>query len=149
MGVEGDKPRTIQYRIVFKQPVPFGSLFAGGELQTGKYLKPTAKAPGDPAKAADWVELAISPRQSGGQLIVPEKPVETRAILVTDVRTNNAGRLKSLRLFAARPWNVTPYALAYADREYNPPNSDFFYAANLVTSATGAWQSSGKDNNGR
>ncbi|HYG76014.1 MAG TPA: hypothetical protein VEK08_13500 [Planctomycetota bacterium] len=147
------KPDHFAYRIAFTRPVKIATLFASGDFQKVWALKSDAAYPGDITQESQWQPLDILPRQSGARTITPAQPIETRALLFLDVRTWGESRLRGVRVFSDRFHNMTPWSLAYADREYYKPPApfthDFLFAAGLVSSGQGAWFSSGKDKEGR
>lgn len=148
--VDGDgRTDTFHYLIPFRREVSLGTVFIprGHEL---RLLKATAPFPGDPSKEAHWTVVAPLARQSGAELLPLPPGTKTRALLTTE-RLGN-GRYSSLgaiRLFSERVHNVTPEALAYADHEYKPPQTDFIpNLASNITSGTGHWVNVGKNQSG-
>ncbi len=148
-----DKPEQFAYRLAFKQPVKVPTLFVAGEFQKALTLKADSPYPGDVTKLEQWQELALPARQSGGRTITPDKPIETRAILLIDQRSYGHSLIRAIRIFSERLHNITPAALAYADREYYKPpapfSHDYTYSAASLTTGEGVWESSGKNREGR
>jgi hypothetical protein len=171
---ENAPPRVFQYVVAFNRPVTIGSVLLRGTVQTVAFLKAdapyppvlpavTAAAPqagaaadaahvGQPAQAGPWQTVAIPPNQSGARLVTLPAGTQTRALLLTDRRSYGGSRIDSLRCLAGRLRNVTPQALAYAEREYtvrpsmSPP---YTLAASCVTTGRMHWQSAGPDQNER
>lgn len=144
-----DAETTWRYLVVLRQETPLGTLFCRGP-QSARILKPGIKGVPDPARAADWIALDAPPRQSAARTITLPPDTKTRAVLLSDRRqANETSQLAALRLFRERLHNETPFALAYADREYLPPNAQLapHPAANL-TRGLGHWVNVGKDNTG-
>ena len=145
-----EKAKQIQYLVVLKKPVKFGSLLfqKNGTLQ---YLKPGASLPADPAQAANWVEVTFPPQQSGWRLATVAG--ESQAFLCTVKKSwGEWSRFTFLRVMKPRLHNVVPEGLANGEAEhiaysmFSPPV--YFKAANIVA-GSGAWQSHGPDTNGR
>jgi hypothetical protein len=142
--------KLIQYLVVLKRPVQFGSLLFQREGRLA-YLKPGTALPADPARAEDWVDVAFPPHQSGWRLATVA--VETQAFLCTVENTRHDWyRFTCLRTMKPRLHNIVPDGIANGDAEYvehhefSPPT--FFKAAH-VTAGSGRWQSHGPDKDGR
>src|SRR5205823_1898653 len=89
-------------------------------------LKPDVTGQAEARNVNQWVQLTALPRQGGGRLFTLPPGAKTRALLVSE-RAPRAGYASELqvRLFAPRLHNLTPGALAYGDREYRPPLTDY------------------------
>jgi len=110
------KPQVIDYLVVLKRPVRFGSVLfqQQGSL---KYLKPGTALPADPARAEDWVAVAFPPHQSGWRLATVAE--ESQAFLCT-VKQSWGGwyPFTLLRLMAPRLHNLVPEGIANGEAEY-------------------------------
>lgn len=151
--IAGDLPKgtsraDFHYLIVLKRPVTIGSLLAFGSAKQVQYLKAGAALPKSPSDDANLVAFVQPTRHSGGRLYTLPAPVETRAILLSDLGTPRRSEVDSVRLFKARLQNLTPAARAYALHEYTPPESPNTQTASLVTGSKSFWASSGKDDKG-
>lgn len=162
LGVAGDKPWTatqagrsneekvIQYLVVLKQPVKFGSLLFQKEA-TLQYLKPGAALPPDPAQTENWVEVTFPASQSGWRLATVAG--ESQAFLCT-VKKGRYGwqPFTCLRLMKPRLHNILPEAIANGEAEYvryNPLSPPDYFKASFLVTGEGFWQSHGPDENGR
>ncbi|MGE3406003.1 MAG: hypothetical protein AB7I37_04255 [Pirellulales bacterium] len=142
------EPAVFEYLIVFKRPLAVGSILLRADSRQLFVAAPGVKPPFDMANAQAWTALDVPARQSGGVLFTLPVGFKTQAVKLVDRRSGRSG-LECLWLFKARYQNVAPIGLAYARHEYTPPNSTNTQAASLLTAGTGAWASSGKDNNGQ
>lgn len=142
---EPDAP--VRFLIAFRAEKPVGSVLvpAGFELRV---LKPGHEGNPDPFADAAWVAAPAPGSQSGGALVPLPAGTRTRAVLLT-APAGQAHELRAVRLYAERLHNSVPHALAYADREYRPPNTQFNpWPASHITSGKGTWVNVGKDNTG-
>ena len=146
---EGDKQVEFLYRLAFKHPVRIGTLFVAGTVQEILALKPGVAYPGVPTATDQWELLKVLPEQSGARLITLPVEYETRALLFREVRREGWSRIQAIRLFSNRLHNLAPAGFAYASAEYTPPMSPTTFAAANVTSGSGVWISTGKDDRGR
>lgn len=146
--VKGGTRADFHYLIVLKQPVSIGSLLAFGTAKQVSYLKAGAPLPKSPSDSANLVSLSPPVRHSGGRLYTLDAPIQTRALLLSDLDTPRRSEVDEVRLFKARLQNVTPAARAYALHEYTSPESQATQSASYVTMAKSYWASSGKDDKG-
>ena len=149
-GGSSRKPTaSLQYLLVFKQPVALGTVLGGvGELRV---LKPNAALPPEPASAADWTSIEVQPNQSAPRFAPLPPGMQTRALLVSVSVPRDSRQSPFLRLLAPRLANHTPAAVANAESDYttkptaSPP---YTYDAGHVTRGHGEWVNSGKDEKG-
>ncbi|PAW86750.1 MAG: hypothetical protein B9S33_07390 [Pedosphaera sp. Tous-C6FEB] len=140
---------SLQYLLVFKQPVALGTVLGGvGELRV---LKAGAAFPPEPASAADWTSIEVQPSQSAPRFAPLPPGTQTRALLVSVSVPRDSRQSPFLRLLAPRLANHTPAAVANAQSEhtatsqFSPP---YTHDAGHVTRGHGEWVNSGKDNSG-
>ncbi|MGD0088650.1 MAG: hypothetical protein ABSE73_01905 [Planctomycetota bacterium] len=147
-----EQPDNFVYLVVFKKPVPVGSMLCTpeGEWRT---LKSGAPLPPDANKEAQWESVAFAPNQAGMRLATFPPGFQTGAFLHKDARQYGRSELRDWRLFAARLYNIAPQGLANADSDYtsfggggNPPVS---FAASQLVSGFGHWQSHGPNEHGK
>ena len=137
---------TFHYLLAFRKPVAIGTGIVRLDLRDSggvvfRALKPQAAAPGNPANDADW--QVLESRNNAGWLEFTCPPrFETRALLCTETRTRGTSRILRWRLFRARLHNLTPYAMAQAERA--PYGTD---PANVTRG--GSWQNAGEDDEKR
>ncbi|MEI6256242.1 MAG: hypothetical protein WCQ77_06330 [Planctomycetota bacterium] len=138
--------KVIQYLVVLKRPVKFGSLLFQKEGHLA-YLKPGKALPADPAKADDWIDVTFPPNQSGWRLATVGG--ESQAFLCTVENTRyDWYRFTCLRIMKPRLHNIVPAGVANGEAEYvlygqfGPPT--FFKASNIIA-GNGNWQSHGPD----
>ena len=142
--------KVIQYLVVLKKPVKFGSLLfqKEGALQ---YLKPGVALPADPAKTENWVEVTFPPHQSGWRLATVAG--ESQAFLCTVKKSWSAWHgFNYLRLMKPRLHNIVPEGLANGEAEYvryNPLSAPDYFKASFIVTGAGFWQSHGPDKDGR
>ena len=146
----GKDPKVIQYLVVLKRPVKFGSLLFQKQ-GTLRYLKPGAALPPDPAKADNWVEVRFPPRHSGWRLATVAG--ESQAFLCTTTYSWDEWHpFRFLRLMKPRLHNIVPEAIANGEAEYTsygdlrPPE---YFKASFIVTGEGSWQSHGPDRDGR
>jgi hypothetical protein len=138
--------KVIEYLVVLKRPVRFGSLLFQKQ-GTLHYLKPGAALPADPGKTDAWGEVTFPPSQSGWRLATVAG--ESQAFLCT-VKNDRAGwyPFTFLRLMKPRLHNIVPEGVANGEAEYtqkhpfSPPT--YFRAANIIAGSD-RWQSHGPD----
>lgn len=138
------------YRLAFRRELALGAVLVPGRQEV-RLLKADAPFPGDPLNAAHWSAVVVPPRQSGADLLTLPPNTRTRAVLLTEKRSGPGAvsTLRALRLLPARLHNVTPEAMAYADREYRPPQTDYLpYPATAITAGRGPWINTGKNDKG-
>jgi len=96
---------TVQYLLVFKQPLSIGTILGGeGEL---RILKAGAPLPINTANSSDWLAIE-TPRQSAPRFAPLPPGTMTRAVLVSAVVSRNNPMF--LRLIVPRLLNHTPEA---------------------------------------
>lgn len=141
-----DDQGAVRFVVAFRREVTIGSLLLPAGFDVA-LLNPGATA--DPAKAEAWTALASSRSLSGGRLVTLDKPTAVHALLLTGDGSWGTDELRYLRLYANRNANLTPWALAYADREFRPPNTYHNpWPASAVTTGKGHWVNVGKDQTG-
>lgn len=149
-GAVSRKPTSsLQYLLVFKQPVALGTVLGSvGELRV---LKPGAPLPPEPSRADDWLAIEVQPSQSAPRFAPLPPGATTRALLVSASVPRASRQSPFLRLLAPRLANHTPAAVANADTEhtatsqFSPP---YTHDAGHVTRGHGEWVNAGKDNQG-
>ncbi|WP_020474723.1 hypothetical protein [Zavarzinella formosa] len=146
---KNDPEAVVRFLVGFREEKAIGSVFvpAGFEL---RLLKASHQGLADPFTENQWAIAEMPIRQSGGTLVPLPVGFRTRALLFTATPGENPRHaLQDVRLFAERLLNAVPYALAYADREYRPPNGRHNpWPASSITSGGGHWVNVGKDNSG-
>lgn len=146
-GADQKTPPRV-FVIAFTKPVAIGSVFWEGTPSELRVLKAGATAV-DPSNAKDWETITIPRSQGGAQLAPCPAGLKTRAIALVDSRENGQAELLAVRILEERLLNATPWSLAYADREFTPPNTDFIpNPASLIPAGTGYWVNVGKNANG-
>lgn len=146
---DNDEPAAVRFLVAFREEKPLGSVQVPGGF-TVSVLKAGHEGAPDPLAEAQWVVPTVPGKQSGGALVPLPAGTRTRAVLFTAPPGHEQRHaLHGARLFTERLFNAVPFALAYADREYRPPNTKFNpWPASSVTTGNGFWQNVGKDNNG-
>ncbi|HPD14813.1 MAG TPA: hypothetical protein PLE19_07680 [Planctomycetota bacterium] len=141
-----EKGSTFHYLVAFKRPVALGSTWV--EAGDFCYLRPDAPLPADPAKAEQWLKPPVHPGQGHPRLVTLPPGTRTQAVLLTERRSTRRSTLRQWRFGARRLHNVTPDAVAQAESEFTqysqlgPPHT---YHAARITTGTGSWQNTGKD----
>ena len=148
-GPQGDqKTPPRMFVIAFTKPVAVGSVFWEGTPSELRVMKADATKI-DPDNAKDWETIAVPRAQGGAQLAPCPTGLMTRAIAFIDPRENGQAELTAVRLLQDRLLNVTPWSLAYGDREFIPPNTEFIpNPASLIPAGTGHWVNVGKNGSG-
>jgi hypothetical protein len=148
-GRAGEDATEFLYRIAFQREIVVGSLLLDATADEVRVLKTDAPYPGDPARAEQWSVVKPSPR-SGGQVLALPSGTKTRALLIADRRNKGStSEIRYLRLSADRLHNVAPLAQPYADREYQPPHTDFIpEPITNIPEGRGRWVNVGKDERG-
>lgn len=144
-----DAEGVVRFLVGFKEEKALGSVLVPSGFEV-RLLKPGHDGAADPFTDGQWVVPETPARQSGGALVPLPVGTRTRAVLFTAVGGDNPrGEIHGARVFAERLLNAVPFALAYADREYRPPNTKFNpWPASNITSGNGEWVNVGKDNSG-
>ena len=148
-GPQGEaKTPARVFVIAFNQPIELGSVFWDGTPTELRALKPNA-ANVDLNANNDWETISIPRSQGGGVLVPLPVGLRTKALAFVDSRDSGQAELRTVRLFKERLLNVTPWSLAYADREFTPPNTDFVpNPASSIPAGQGFWVNVGKNQNG-
>ena len=148
-GASRKPTSSVQYLLVFKQPIAVGTVLGGvGELRV---LKAGAAFPPDPSRASDWLAVEVQPSQSAPRFAPLPSGTLTRALLVSVSVPRDTRQSPFLRLLTPRLANHTPVAVANAETEhtatsqFSPP---YTHDAGHVTRGYGEWVNSGKDNTG-
>ena len=148
-GPQGElKTPARVFVIAFQRPIELGSIFWEGTPTELRALKSEA-AKVDLSANDTWETITI-PKSQGGAVLAP-LPVgfKTKALALVDSRERGQAELRAVRLFQDRLWNATPWSLAYADREFIPPNTDFVpNPASSIPAGNGFWANVGKNQNG-
>jgi len=139
-----------QYLIVFTTPQAVGALLAQGNANC-QYLAAGAALPADPF-TAKWQDCAFPTGQSGWKVATLPPGTSVQALLVTLNRNwGDWNRLRLLRLFAPRLYNLLPDAIANAEAEFiniGDLHAPIPYTAANIVRGAGEWQNAGPDANG-
>ncbi len=148
-GASRKPTSSVQYLLVFKQPIAVGTVLGGvGELRV---LKAGAAFPPEPSRASDWLAVEVQPSQSAPRFAPLPSGTLARALLVSVSVPRDTRQSPFLRLLTPRLANHTPVAVANAETEhtatsqFSPP---YTHDAGHVTRGYGEWVNSGKDNTG-
>lgn len=118
-AISSKKSKVIHYRLAFSRPIEVGTMIAllhqGGSEVTFSYLNSNAVYPGDPNRAVDWE--TIPARKYSGQFVHTfSSGFKTRALLLTEKRSQPGSALYKWTLLKARLHDLTPYAIAQGER---------------------------------
>jgi len=146
---DAERSEPMKFLLVFKAPVPVGSIFFGGSFEKLYLLK------GDEAPDADkmdaWQEVDRPAAQSGATLFTLPPGTRARALMLTASTGSWETHINFIRLTAARYANVVPIAQAYADTEgtsFSPFAPPFTYYADRITKGIGEWLNTAKNARG-
>lgn len=148
-GKEGEPEAAVRFLVTFTEEKPLGTVFVPGRFELA-VLKAGKVGVPDPFAAEAWDVVATPGSQSGATLVPLPAGTKTRAIVLTvKPGWGQPHDIRGFRIYAERLLNTVPFAHAYADREFRPPNTNYNpWPASHVTSAKGEWINTGKDNTG-
>lgn len=146
----GNEGNTRQFLLVFKAPVAMGAVLTPGYTQCA-YLPAGAALPAD-ALTGKWMPCNYPGAQSGWRVATLPPATSVQALLITLSRGwGDWGRLRMLRCFTGRMFNLVPDAIANADAEYinvGDLHAPIPYTADNITRGVGAWMNAGPDDKG-
>ncbi len=159
LGIRGNEVLTTgnrevgdvrQFLLVFKAPIAPGALLIQGNAQCA-YLPAAEALPAD-ALTAKWTECAFPASQSGWKQLTLPVGASIKALLLTLHRNwGDWERLRTVRLFAPRVYNLVPDATANGDADFilsGDLHAPIPMIAANIPHGAGVWQDAGPDNTG-
>ena len=150
-------PEQCTFIVVFNRPIDAGVVAWNGTPQAAKAWlvdadsEPAATDARPVLDSDQWVDLPTPRMDAGTSVAAVPAGQAIRAIMLVD-NTRRRSHLRDVRLYAPRLHDVTPHAIAYANKErYVDPymSSPYYHKAMWVVWGSGEWQNTGQNKEGR